>query len=190
MEKIAERITLMICRYRPDITRQQADTMKYGFECIIGESTKITIYFIVFALLSLMGHYLVALIYFCILRVFAGGFHANTYLQCFIISFTVLSVGIIVGSQFGLPITVRIVFLVMDFILIWAFAPVDHPNKPIISSKRRERLKYLSIAVFLIMAGMVFLLEPGLSSTAVTTMSLEAILLPVGRIKNGKGREF
>lgn len=182
MEKLAGKIKDVICKNKPGLTIQQVETIKFGLECTLNEAFKIVVYFIIFALLSLTDHYLVALVFFCIARIFAGGYHTDTFLKCFIVSFLILSTGIFTGSQFVLPFTVRLVLLVISIILAWIFAPVDHPNKPIISMDRRKRFKYLSVVVFIILAGITFMFTEKLATTAVIILFLEAILLPIGQI--------
>lgn len=182
MEKLAEKIKNTICKNNPGLTIQQSETIKFGLECILNEVSKIMVYFAIFALLSLTGHYLIALVFFCIPRIFAGGYHAETYLMCFLVTLFILSVGIVTGSQFGLSIAVRVFMLFIAIILAWLFAPVDHPNKPIISVERRERFKYLSATVFIIFACITFFLEERYAATAVMILFLEALSLPVGEI--------
>lgn len=182
MEKLAEKIKNAICKNNPSLTIEHAETIKFGLECTLNEVSKIIVYFIIFAFFSLTGYYLVALAFFCVTRIFAGGYHSETYLMCFIVSFSILSVGILTGSQFGLPFAARIFLLLASIVLAGIFAPVDHPNKPIVSIERRKRFKYLSVAVFIILAGFTFMLEAGLAATAVMIMFLEALSLPVGQI--------
>lgn len=183
MEKLAEKIKNAICNNNPNLTIQQAETIKFGLECALNEASKILAYLIIFAALSLTDHYLVALAFFCATRIFAGGYHANTYAMCFLVTLTILSVGILTGSQFGMLLEIRVILLLASVALAWIFAPVDHPNKPIISLERRKRFKYLSVAVFLILAGFTFVLEAGLATTATMILFLEALSLPAGKIK-------
>ena len=182
MEKLAEKIKNAICRNNPGLTIEQGETIKFGLECTLNEASKIAVYFVIFSVLSLTGHYLIAVAFFGISRAFAGGYHAETYLMCFLVSLIILSIGIVTGSQLGLPFAARIFLLLTSIILAWVFAPVDHPNKPIISIERRKRFKYLSVTVFIILACITFLLEEGLGATAVMILLLEALSLPVGQI--------
>ena len=76
----------------------------------------------------------------------------------------------------------RIFLQLASIVLAWVFAPVDHPNKPIISIVRKKRLKYLSVIVFISLACITFLLEERLAATAVVILFLEALSLPVGQI--------
>ena len=182
MEKLAEKIKNAICRNNPDLTTEQGETIKFGLECVLNETFKTLIYLIIFSLLSLTGHFLIAMVFFCVSRLFAGGYHAETFLVCFFVTFIILSIGIVIGSQFGVPLAARILILLTSIALAWIFAPVDHPNKPIISIVRRKRFKYLSVIVFISLAFITFLLEERLAATAVVILFLEALSLPVGQI--------
>ncbi len=182
MEKLAEKIKNIICNSNPDLTIEQGETIKFGLECILNEASKIIAYFVIFSMLSLTGHYLIAVAFFGISRIFAGGYHAETYLTCFFVTFVILSIGIFTGSQLGLPFEVRIFLQLVTIIIAWIFAPVDHPNKPIISIERRKRFKYMSLVVFIILISFTFLLEEKLAATAVMILFLEALSLPAGQI--------
>lgn len=186
MEKAAAKITSWVCSNKPGLTNEQVETMKYGFECILSETSKLLIYFIIFRLLSLTDHFLAAFTCFCIIRLFAGGYHANTYLQCLFVSFAILTAAIVIGSLFGLSTIVRAILIIADLTLIWIFSPVDHPNKPIIDEKRRRNLKYLSVIIFIILVSLTFFLKSGLASTAVMAITMEAISLPLGKLVNYK----
>lgn len=183
MEKLAEKIKNVICANNPNLTIQQAATIKFGLECALNEAIKTIAYFIIFAIFSLEVYYLIALAFFWITRIFAGGYHANTFTACFIVTLSILTIGILTGSQLEVPSVIRIILLLTSIVLAWIFAPVDHPNKPIIDFKRRKRFKYLSVAVFTIMAGITFILDKGVGATAVTILFLEALSLPAGEIE-------
>lgn len=180
MEKLAERIKDAICKDNPGYTEEQAETIKFGLECVLNETSKTLIYLIFFSILSLTGYYLVALVFFWIARAFAGGFHANTYTECFIITFIIISIGIFTGSQVGLSVWVRITLLLISIILAFVYAPIDHPNKPIVSIKRRARLKYMSIVTFILLSATTFAFEEHYAATAAITLFMEAISLPIG----------
>lgn len=182
MEKLAEKISKAICKNNPGFTVEQGATIKFGLECALNEASKIAVYLIIFALFSLTAYYLVAVTIFCVSRIFAGGYHAETYLRCFFVTLVILSIGIFTGSLYGIPIIARTFLLLTSIILAWAFAPVDHPNKPIISSERRKRFKYLSVTVFTMLACITFLFKDGLATTAVITLFLEALSLPLGQL--------
>jgi Membrane protein putatively involved in post-translational modification of the autoinducing quorum-sensing peptide len=188
MERLAEKIKNAICINNPNLSSEQADTIKFGLECALNEISKIIAYLIIFSIFSLADYYIVALLFFCILRLFAGGYHADTYAACFIVSFFVLSIGILTGFLFGLPIEIRISLIAVSIILAWIYAPMDHPNKPIIDIKRRRIFKYLSVLAILILSAVSFALEKGYGATAVMSVFLEALSLPFGEIKKRRIR--
>ncbi len=97
---------------------------------------------------------------------------------------------ILIGKQIPLSILVKIVVILISVMIMWIYAPVDHPNKPIISIKRRQGFKILSIIAVIVLGGVSFLLPTQLGTTAVMALLIEAITLPVGKYTNRGGRSL
>ena len=68
-------------------------------------------------------------------------------------------------------------------ILVYLLAPVDHPNKPILSHERRKRLKYLSIIAVLLLGTVALSLPDIYSNVAVIAIFAESLSLLAGCIK-------
>ncbi len=185
MEKLAGMITNAIQRNNSQLTDLQVRSIKYGLECLLGELSKFVIYFILFYAFSLTAPYMVALIFFCTIRIFAGGYHAVTYWKCFFTTLIIFSISIIVGQYVILHMGVKLIMLLIAIILAWIYAPVDHPNKPIISPIRRKGFKYLSVISFIMMGWIGLVLPSKLSITASAAIFLEALSLPIGRFLEG-----
>lgn len=182
MEKIAEKLAIAIQKNNTSISKEQYETIKFGLECLLNETVKTLVYMAIFSIFSLTGHFLVAFVFFSLMRSFAGGYHEESFTRCFIVTFLILTAAIVAGSQLYIPLEVRISLMAVSVISAAVFAPVDHPNKPILSMKRRRRFKYLSIVIFIVLSGVTFLLEEKLATTAAIVMLSEAISLPVGQI--------
>ncbi|WHH57089.1 accessory gene regulator B family protein [Petroclostridium sp. X23] len=180
MEKIAQKLTSAIQRERPELTDLQVRTIKFGLECLLGELSKLIMYFIIFSILSLTGYYLVALLFFSSLRLIAGGYHEDTYWRCFFTSLVIFAAIIVIGMNLPQSLLLKSGMLIVSVILTWLYAPVDHPNKPIISVERRRRFKYFSFGSVILMGIMSLLLPALYSGTAVVAILAEALSLPVG----------
>ncbi len=150
----------------------------------MGEVIKLFIYFIIFYIFSAIPYFMIAMIFFSTIRVIAGGYHEETYWGCFFITLLLLSAIIIVGAKVPLNTYIRIAMLVVSIVLAWIYAPVDHPNKPIISSQRRKRFKHLSVLIIVLLGSISFLLPIQLGITAVTAIFMETATLPVGHLVN------
>ncbi|WP_053955712.1 accessory gene regulator ArgB-like protein [Inediibacterium massiliense] len=180
MERIAQNITNSIQRNNSNLTRLQILKIKFGLECLLGELTKTILYVGIFSIFSLTKNFLISLLFFCSIRSVAGGYHEATYWRCFCTSFLIFSIAVIAGVQLDISSNVRVIMLLVSMVLVWIYAPVDHPNKPIISELRRKKLKYISLLLSICMGGMSFFLSKNYAITAMMAILLEALSLPMG----------
>ncbi|AJA48132.1 accessory gene regulator B [Clostridium pasteurianum DSM 525 = ATCC 6013] len=171
-----------ISESNPGYSELDLKKMEYGLICFIDEITKFVPYFIIFWILSLQKYYIIALLFFCPIRLFSGGYHAKTYWGCFFISFIVFFMIIICGKYLIINTIIIISLLIISFILICIFSPVDNINKPIKSKERRLKLKYYSIFItlFLIIA-CYFIPNRFLNTAAISIVSATAMMM-IGKI--------
>ncbi|RKD30544.1 hypothetical protein BET03_04185 [Thermohalobacter berrensis] len=184
MGRLAEIISKSIKENNPNLDRIQILKIRYGLECLLNELSKIIIYIFIFAFFDLLEHFFVALLFFCIIRAFSGGYHANTYWGCFFLTLGIFSTSILLGVSFSLPMYFKVFVIAISIIIAAILAPVDHPNKPILSAKRRKILKYVSIIVVISLWSISFLLPKLLSNIAIITILLQTLTLPLGKILN------
>lgn len=180
MEKMVQLLTSAIASHN-DYTESQIRIIRFGLHCILGETFKLAIYFIIFSLFSLQGYFLAACIVFCVLRVFAGGYHAKTFSGCFFVSLFMFSVIVLSGSHLVFDVYSKSLMIAVSVLLLAIFAPTDHPNKPIISIERRKRIRVLSILVGIGFIGTSFLFDNLYSQIILTAVLVEALTLPIGR---------
>ncbi|MFZ5969565.1 MAG: accessory gene regulator ArgB-like protein [Bacillota bacterium] len=182
METLARKITHFIKFNNLNLTDLEIKKIEFGLTCMIGELSKVLMYLIIFSMFQVIEYFLVGLVFFCILRLVAGGFHENTYWRCFFTSLLIFTIIVVTSSNVTLSMTQKIFVVFMSLLLICRYAPVDHPNKPIISEVRRKRFKLLSIFMCLFLGTISLLLKDALSVAAVTAIFLEALTLPLGEI--------
>lgn len=184
MKRLTNAITNAIQRENTELTELQIKTIKYGIECLLGEISKIIIYAILFSVFSVVDHFFIAALFFCVLRILAGGYHAETYWRCFFVTLFTFVVIIVFGTKFMFSVSLKVYMIIISMVLAAVFAPADHPNKPIISKSRRLRLKYISVIAMGIMGAISFLLPTFYSGTAVIAIFTEAITIPLGELVN------
>jgi accessory gene regulator B len=182
MEILAKKITGLITTNNSNLTNLEIKKIEFGLTCIISELSKIFMFLIIFSIFSVVEYFLMGLAFFCSLRLVAGGYHDKTYWRCFVTSLTIFTIIVLAGNNIYLNMIQRILLILISLILIWRYAPVDHPNKPIISEARRKRLRISSIAACLFLGAISFLLQNDLSVAAATAIFLEGLTLPLGVI--------
>jgi accessory gene regulator B len=139
-QKIAKKITNCFIN-NGIINSCDREIYEYSYEVMISQ----TIYILIMILISLVFKALFESLYFFIgfflCRKFSGGYHASTYTKCHVL-FAINQIvflfllRLIKTEYFALT---SFLFIIISVIIIFAIAPIDHPNKPF---NKKEFLKY------------------------------------------------
>lgn len=150
MQQITNKV-LGIFLNRKIIDEDMADVYRYGLEILFSSlCTTFSILIISF----LLGSLELGILYLFLtipLKLTAGGYHANTYKKCFLISnftFAVLICVYKIISQYSIPITAWLIVLYYSAFYIFIKAPVQNIHQPLSTvkverNKRQARLYLL-----------------------------------------------
>ncbi|MCI1945232.1 accessory gene regulator B family protein [Clostridium luticellarii] len=171
-----------ISESNPEFSELELKKMEYGLVCTFDEITKLIPYFIIFWIFSLQNYYIIALLFFCPIRLFSGGYHAKTYWGCFFISFIVFYI-IVTAGKYIILNNISVTFLLgISFTLICIFSPVDNINKKIKSEHRRKQLKYYSILTTISLIIICYFIPNQFLSTAVISISTATLMMLIGKL--------
>lgn len=158
IHKISSKITSM---FLSDNREYPQEVYRYGMEIILSSLTGCLSVILISALL---GDVLEGIIYIAalsLIRLFAGGYHADTYLKCNIITISTFCISLLIHKFYiynyiaynPIILAVSATFVLVMLIL---YAPVENENKPIPDSDR-PRLKTISIAIATLIFGIVLI---------------------------------
>lgn len=161
---------------------------KYGTEVTISTLIGILIILSVgFAIRNILDS-VIFLLCFITVRVYSGGYHADTYVRCNLIFVSVFISTIllkhIIPNQFGFEI--NIILLICAFIIIVVFSPIENKHKPFnkIETRRYRKISIImSLGWIAVVITLLFFGINILDSVAITMVSI-AILMIAGKIKN------
>jgi len=161
------------------------DIYRYGLQLLIATIVKLLVILAIAYFLKVVPETLVFLSIFAVLRINAGGIHADNYYICLIVTiifnFTTIYLANIVKNGFLL-----FTILYVCGLLIYIYAPVDTPNKPlnkneIIIYTKRSRMVFI---VLLSIITIIYFSNPNLvkyCSVAIFAILSETITLtPLG----------
>lgn len=158
------------------IQEEDIDKCRYGLDMFISSALEVASILVIAAV---MRNFLQALLFFASfipLRVYAGGYHADTKLRCYFVSLAVY--GIFTIAMYVLPAKIYLAaalsataFTVM---MILSAAPVIHKNKSVNDAERKYYRKF-SIRICLVETTIVLL------SAAVFPESRFAVSLAFGQ---------
>lgn len=165
------------------IETEYEEVYAYGIEILL--STILN--FIVALTIALISHEFVAcllnLTAFVTIRIYAGGYHADTHWGCMTTLVGVLLIFIFVIKVISLKLMMILspILLIISAVVIFKYAPVEHPNKPLSEKKklklRKKTLISLSIWIlfciffYFIKAEFTFYAVSGIFSLAVALIA-------------------
>lgn len=127
--KISNKLSLALCKSNA-ISQEEIEVYAYGIQLVI---LSILDWSVTFFIMFLIKEVILSVIYFCVfmsLRHQCGGYHAKTHLRCLIASNIVYIASIYLSQQIWLHRFV-LVCEIINLLIIYKCAPIEHENKPI-----------------------------------------------------------
>ena len=158
------------------IQEEDIDTCRYGLDVFISSALEIASILII---ATFIGNFFQAVLLFTAfipLRIYAGGYHADTRVKCYLISvgvyvFLTLFTSVISSKLYA---TVNIILILLAVVTVLTSAPIIHKNKTICEIERKYYRK-LSISICLIESIIILIL------TVVLPQSHYIVSLAIGQ---------
>lgn len=149
---LAEKISIYLIK-KGVIELKEKELYEYSLiqlqRSLINITTCILLGFVLDATIQVI---VITLIFMCV-RVYAGGFHASSPGKCYILSFLISFVGIIIVKYIYINNIVLCALFAFSYIIILAFAPVDTNNKRLSEAQKmviRKKCIFVSGSICII----------------------------------------
>lgn len=158
------------------IQEEDIDTCRYGLDVFISSALEIASILIIAAFVGNFFQAVLLFTAFIPLRIYAGGYHADTRVKCYLISvgvyvFLTLFTSVISPKVYA---TVSIILTLTALVTVLTSAPVIHKNKSVCEIERKYYRK-LSISICLIESIIILIL------TVVLPQSPYIVSLAIGQ---------
>lgn len=147
LEKVSDRIAALLVS-QGIIPEEDSDIYSYGLALIISFLFNTVVMLIVGALVHRFIETLLFLAVFVLLRSFTGGYHADTFLKCMLITFSTYAL-VIALSSIEVITPIYLSCLAIGFVIVLFTAPVEHPNKEI-SERKKVHHKITSSVMYIV----------------------------------------
>lgn len=187
LNKLAAKISSKMLQ-RGVISGEMFDIYVYGFELVLSFLFSVAVMLFVGIVTNRILHTILFLLVFITLRSFTGGYHANTYGVCFMVTISVFIVTILLAKYINICWWYYLLLLSVGLPLIYIFAPIEHHNKPL-ETNDKARCKMISTILYLSfnIVGMVFTkVNATLSSVIFFTLVFDLFLLFVKSKEGGR----
>ena len=157
IHKISNKITNVLFS---DSERYPIEVYTYGIEIILSSLLGCSSVIIISILFGNIFEGIIYITVLSLIRIFAGGYHADTYLKCNIITVTSFCISLMIHKFYVNRLIVytpaiMIAFALFVFTILCFYAPVDNENKPVAEN---DKIKFKRIS--LIIAFFIFLISP------------------------------
>jgi accessory gene regulator B len=141
----------------------------YGLTAMIQISVTVILVFAIGLIFSVPVEALIICFSVSLLRKYSGGAHVGTIEECTTISVIYCVAFALISRRLLLPVlntysmlSIIIVVYVLSFIAIFKLAPVDSPNKPIKTEKKKRRMRrgsFITLTVYFVFSILFLLLS-------------------------------
>ena len=154
---------------------------KYGTEITL---STILGFFIVLTIGALSNNIINSVIFlFCFasIRIYSGGYHANTYLKCNVIYTSLFIIILILANTVFMNIDIyfNIILLITSVVFISIFSPIENKNKPLTAAEKTKNKKksiFVSL-IWAILSLILYVFHFKIYSIIVITMFVITILM-------------
>ncbi|MDD2376894.1 MAG: accessory gene regulator B family protein [Clostridia bacterium] len=155
IEKISQYIVNNILLKDENTNDNEKDIMFFGVTRILEDIPKFVGIFYICYLLNILNELGVVFVVTICYKIFIGGAHARTNMQCFIVSLIYFVLPIMAAKYINYSLNlfyiIYILTILFSIYIIIKIAPADTEEIPIINKKKRKNLKHIgSISLVLI----------------------------------------
>lgn len=137
----------LIKKSNPLINNVKLEEIIYGLENLYLSFTKLLLIFMIAFIIGIIKEYLIFLLSYNFIRLFAFGMHASKSSICSMISLIIFIAAPILATILELPFLLKIGLSLFCLSSIILYAPADTHKRPLINKLKRNKFKWLSIIV-------------------------------------------
>lgn len=185
MERIAKKLTAYIIG-KGIVAESEEKIYFYGFQMGLELIFNLSVSILIAIKMDMLPQAAIFFIVFIPIRSYAGGFHFEKYLHCFILS-VVTYVGVLELSQIlTIAGEIHVVADVVFLILVWYFFPVQNIHRMIDEDEKRyfsKKLQQILVADFVLIIVLLVLKKEDLLAVVSLTLVLIVVSMIAGKIK-------
>jgi len=159
-----------------------------GLEILVNVITSIIIFFV----MDMFGEGIFFFLVFIPIRIFSGGYHADTFFRCWLLSSSILFLVLAISKRTTLSEIVSFILICVLCILIWMIGAVINDNRPVSQNEYVKFLKKLHITMGIQIVLAVILIElkkTTLINIIICSLAVNLLSLIIGKVKYQNNNE-
>jgi accessory gene regulator B len=148
----------------------------HGFKLVIGAINKGLLLILLGLLFGILYQILIATFAFCLLRVFVGGLHFDSYTKCAWYSLASLTTLGLLAKYIPYNSLVNTMIFATLLVIIFILAPVENKNKPL-KGNEKTKFKYIAFILLFTVYGIQTGIQMLMSDNNVSNCIMYGVLL-------------
>lgn len=183
MDKLLDVTMDFLYKNEEDMDVEQAEIVRYGLELLYLKASFFCVTMLIGVLMGSFSECLIFTILFSSIRTRAGGFHANSRMQCFIMSMLTFIIVLIIlklSDVYNILLLPLALLAVLSVVVIWKFAPIGTEHKKIDDEERRKfkaKARTVVVIELLIALGAYFFRSVTVLCSIMLALGITGILL-------------
>ena len=142
-----------------DYNETKLKEIEYGLVGIYLTFEKLIVIAIIAAILGIFKEMVIYILLYNVLRIPSFGLHATKSWIC-LISSSILFIGIPYLCIFlSIPISIKVIIGILGICFMVKNAPADTKKRPIVNKKRREKYKFISVILTILISFLAILIK-------------------------------
>lgn len=167
----------IIKKNKPATSKLELEKIRYGLEGVYLTIFKFIIILGISLYLNVFTYFIIFLIFYNIIRMFAFGFHASKSFTCLVLSSLIFIVIPYLASVITINFYIKIFLCIYSLLMIILFAPADTKKRPLKNKKKRFQLKIISIIITLVYIFIILINNSFIANIVLFSLLVETLLI-------------
>ena len=166
----------------------------YGFELLVSSIIETGALILIGGLIGKFVETILFIISFSSIRFFSGGYHANSYLKCFVVTMIsyiliLLMTNILSELSYSIIVLIALMIFVLSLILFIKICPVYSNGKTIFNPTKQKKLSVIALCINIILSVALFSIHQNymLIIVLLTIFTVDAMII-IEKLKQGVGK--
>ena len=185
---LSKRIAFLVCKKTDKIP---FEIYVYGFELLVSSIIETGALILIGGLIGKFVETILFIISFSSIRFFSGGYHANSYLKCFVVTMIsyiliLLMTNILSELSYSIIVLIALMIFVLSLILFIKICPVYSNGKTIFNPTMQKKLSVIALCINIILSVALFSIHQNymLISVLLTIFTVDAMII-IEKLKQG-----
>lgn len=185
---LSKRIAFLVCKKTDKIP---FEIYVYGFELLVSSIIETGALILIGGLIGKFVETILFIISFSSIRFFSGGYHANSYLKCFVVTMIsyiliLLMTNILSELSYSIIVLIALMIFVLSLILFIKICPVYSNGKTIFNPTKQKKLSVIALCINIILSVALFSIHQNymLIIVLLTMFTVDAMII-IEKLKQG-----